>query len=122
MSPNRSQQPIALFPASFDPVTNGHLDLVKRTRAIFSQVVERRLVEDFATMFHSYQLLQYGHQPGSVNAFSLRHGKAVCGNIFKRLPQRFAFANLPLLRVPRRREIAFDEFDRVSRFIEVQLQ
>jgi pantetheine-phosphate adenylyltransferase len=39
MSPNRSQQPIALFPASFDPVTNGHLDLVRRTRAIFSQVV-----------------------------------------------------------------------------------
>ncbi len=39
MSPNRDERPIALFPASFDPVTNGHLDLVQRARAIFSQVV-----------------------------------------------------------------------------------
>ncbi len=29
----------ALFPASFDPMTNGHLDLVKRSRRIFSEVV-----------------------------------------------------------------------------------
>ena len=30
---------IALFPASFDPLTNGHLDLIHRTRGIFDQVV-----------------------------------------------------------------------------------
>ena len=29
----------ALFPASFDPMTNGHLDLVKRSRRIFDEVV-----------------------------------------------------------------------------------
>jgi pantetheine-phosphate adenylyltransferase len=29
----------ALFPASFDPVTNGHLDMVHRARAIFPDLV-----------------------------------------------------------------------------------
>jgi pantetheine-phosphate adenylyltransferase len=30
---------IAVFPASFDPVTNGHLDLVARARAVFDELV-----------------------------------------------------------------------------------
>jgi pantetheine-phosphate adenylyltransferase len=30
---------IALFPASFDPVTNGHLDIARRARRIFDEVV-----------------------------------------------------------------------------------
>ncbi|MBW2423347.1 MAG: pantetheine-phosphate adenylyltransferase [Deltaproteobacteria bacterium] len=30
---------IGLFPASFDPITNGHLDLIQRSRAIFDEVV-----------------------------------------------------------------------------------
>jgi pantetheine-phosphate adenylyltransferase len=30
---------LALFPASFDPVTNGHLDLVHRARAVFDELV-----------------------------------------------------------------------------------
>ena len=30
---------IALFPASFDPITNGHLDLIERTRLLFDEVV-----------------------------------------------------------------------------------
>ena len=29
----------ALFPASFDPVTNGHLDLIERARRVFPQLV-----------------------------------------------------------------------------------
>ena len=29
---------VALFPASFDPITNGHLDLIQRSRAIFDEV------------------------------------------------------------------------------------
>lgn len=29
----------ALFPGSFDPITNGHLDLIKRASKIFNQVV-----------------------------------------------------------------------------------
>ena len=30
---------LALFPASFDPITNGHLDLIERSRSIFDEVV-----------------------------------------------------------------------------------
>ena len=30
---------VALFPASFDPITNGHLDLIQRSRALFDEVV-----------------------------------------------------------------------------------
>lgn len=30
---------LALFPASFDPVTNGHLDLIRRARDIFPEMV-----------------------------------------------------------------------------------
>jgi len=32
---DRAQAGLALFPASFDPVTNGHLDLVHRARRVF---------------------------------------------------------------------------------------
>lgn len=30
---------IAVYPGSFDPVTRGHMDLIRRARAIFSRVV-----------------------------------------------------------------------------------
>lgn len=30
---------LALFPASFDPLTNGHLDLIRRSRQVFDEVV-----------------------------------------------------------------------------------
>ena len=30
---------IALYPGSFDPITNGHLDIVKRASAIFNKVI-----------------------------------------------------------------------------------
>ena len=30
---------LALFPASFDPVTNGHLDLIHRSHSVFVEVV-----------------------------------------------------------------------------------
>ena len=30
---------IAVYPGTFDPVTNGHLDLIRRARAVFPQVV-----------------------------------------------------------------------------------
>ena len=29
----------ALFPASFDPLTNGHLDLIQRAQLLFDEVV-----------------------------------------------------------------------------------
>jgi pantetheine-phosphate adenylyltransferase len=33
------QQSVALFPASFDPVTNGHLDVARRALRIFDRLV-----------------------------------------------------------------------------------
>ena len=39
MSSTRPEHRIALFPASFDPVTNGHLDIVRRARRLFDEVV-----------------------------------------------------------------------------------
>jgi pantetheine-phosphate adenylyltransferase len=39
MSDRNPSHRLALFPASFDPITNGHLDLIERTRAIFDETV-----------------------------------------------------------------------------------
>ena len=39
MSEHGSKRRIALFPASFDPVTNGHLDIADRALRIFDEVV-----------------------------------------------------------------------------------
>ena len=30
---------IAVYPGSFDPITNGHVDLVKRTLRVFDKVI-----------------------------------------------------------------------------------
>jgi pantetheine-phosphate adenylyltransferase len=39
MRDGKSKGRLALFPASFDPITNGHLDLIQRSRVIFDEVV-----------------------------------------------------------------------------------
>jgi len=36
--PGRSER-IALFPASFDPVTNGHLDIIRRSLKVFDRLI-----------------------------------------------------------------------------------
>lgn len=35
----RADRRLALFPASFDPITNGHLDMVHRAHALFPELV-----------------------------------------------------------------------------------
>jgi len=35
---------IAIYPGSFDPVTNGHLDIISRAREIFSRVIVAVLI------------------------------------------------------------------------------
>lgn len=30
---------IAVYPGSFDPITNGHLDIIKRTRPLFDKII-----------------------------------------------------------------------------------
>ena len=39
MSHREHAQRIALFPASFDPITNGHLDIVHRSLAVFDTLM-----------------------------------------------------------------------------------
>jgi pantetheine-phosphate adenylyltransferase len=39
MDTQRNKQVIAIYPGSFDPVTNGHLDLIARAAATFDRVV-----------------------------------------------------------------------------------
>jgi pantetheine-phosphate adenylyltransferase len=39
MAERKSERRVALFPASFDPITNGHLDLIQRARVLFDEVV-----------------------------------------------------------------------------------
>jgi len=39
MAERNSNRRVALFPASFDPITNGHLDLIHRSLVIFDEVV-----------------------------------------------------------------------------------
>ena len=34
-----SNETIAIYPGSFDPITNGHVDLVKRTLRVFDKVI-----------------------------------------------------------------------------------
>ena len=39
MSGAETSRPLAMFPASFDPVTNGHLDIISRAVDVFGEVV-----------------------------------------------------------------------------------
>ncbi len=37
----------AIFPGSFDPVTNGHLDIIKRVKALFKKQLKKYLMLRF---------------------------------------------------------------------------
>ncbi len=39
MTNNETIKKIALYPGSFDPITNGHLDVVERASAMFDEVI-----------------------------------------------------------------------------------
>lgn len=40
---------IAIYPGSFDPVTNGHLDIIKRSSRMFDKVIVAVLVNSAKT-------------------------------------------------------------------------
>jgi pantetheine-phosphate adenylyltransferase len=40
----RSRKSVAVFPGSFDPITNGHLDIIGRTLSVFDEVIVAILV------------------------------------------------------------------------------
>ena len=44
MREKRSRKSVAVFPGSFDPITNGHLDIITRSLSLFDEVVVAILV------------------------------------------------------------------------------
>ena len=63
---------IAVYPGSFDPITNGHVDLVKRTLRVFDQVV-----------------VAIARNPDKDNSlFTLEERLAMIGEVFKGLGGR----------------------------------
>ena len=76
MSDDRGGKRLALFPASFDPVTNGHLDLIQRAHAVFDELVvavARNVAKQGTfTVEERIEMLQtaMGHLPGiRITAF-----------------------------------------------------
>ncbi|HAR49127.1 MAG TPA: pantetheine-phosphate adenylyltransferase, partial [Smithella sp.] len=39
MTQEKNEKRIAVYPGSFDPITNGHVDLVKRGMNIFDEII-----------------------------------------------------------------------------------
>jgi pantetheine-phosphate adenylyltransferase len=76
MSAARSGRRRAVFPASFDPVTNGHLDLIHRARAVFDELVvavARNVAKQGTfSVEERIEMLEaaVGHEPGiEITAF-----------------------------------------------------
>ena len=46
---------IAVYPGSFDPITNGHLDIIKRASKIFSKVIVAILINRDKKGFFFYR-------------------------------------------------------------------
>ena len=70
MTTPRRQHPVALFPASFDPLTNGHLDILQRSLKVFDEVVVAVAVNltksSTFTLPERIAILEsvVGHEPG----------------------------------------------------------
>jgi pantetheine-phosphate adenylyltransferase len=70
MTTQRTQHSVALFPASFDPLTNGHLDILHRSLKVFDEVVVAVAVNltksSTFTLPERIAILEstVGHEPG----------------------------------------------------------
>ena len=52
---------IAIYPGSFDPITNGHVDLIKRASKIFDEVIIA-----ITQNANKYIFLSIDHRVGAV--------------------------------------------------------
>jgi pantetheine-phosphate adenylyltransferase len=70
MTKQAKQRSVALFPASFDPVTNGHLDVVHRALKVFDELVvavaENMKKDSTFSLAERIAILEstIGHEPG----------------------------------------------------------
>ena len=70
MTTRRMPAAVALFPASFDPLTNGHLDILRRALKVFDEVVAAVAVNvsktSTFTLAERIAMLEstVGHEPG----------------------------------------------------------
>jgi pantetheine-phosphate adenylyltransferase len=76
MVERNSNRRLALFPASFDPITNGHLDLIQRSRVLFDEVVlavaknvSKNATFDADERFEMLQAVASGMENVSVQIF-----------------------------------------------------
>ena len=78
---------VSLFPASFDPITNGHLDLIYRARRIFDEVVVAIAsnvgkegtftVEERLEMLHEVLDGEAGIRVGTFEGLVVTHAKSM---------------------------------------------
>src|SRR5258706_8930697 len=69
MSANHHPKRIAVFPGQFDPITNGHLDVIRRGTALFDQVV-----------------VAVGINPEKRELFSLSERLEIISELLKNIP------------------------------------
>ncbi|MCI0422254.1 MAG: pantetheine-phosphate adenylyltransferase [Acidobacteria bacterium] len=66
------QKTVAIYPGSFDPITNGHLDIIQRGAKLFDEVIVAVLVNsEKAPLFTSEERV------GMIRAILKEHGLAV---------------------------------------------
>jgi len=69
MSDKPSASTIALFPGTFDPITNGHLDVIRRGQHLFDRLV-----------------VAVGHNPAKKSLFTLEERKAIVCELVADVP------------------------------------
>ena len=81
---------IAIYPGSFDPITNGHVDLVKRTLRVFDRIIVAIATNpdkdhSLFTVTERLQMPVRAVQPKVTGQSPLAH-RALCGRSY--LPSR----------------------------------
>jgi len=69
MSDQPSASTIALFPGTFDPITNGHLDVIRRGQHLFDRLI-----------------IAIGHNPAKKSLFTLEERKAIVTELVADMP------------------------------------
>ena len=58
---------IAIYPGTFDPITNGHSDLIKRAAVLFDKVILAGMSANLCTESHMRELIEQGFEVAVVS-------------------------------------------------------